>query len=227
MRVAADDTTVDTLALKLWEYHQMRQPLAPADAILMLGSHDVRVAAHAATLWRDGWAPWLICSGGRGRLTADWPQPEADTFAAIAREMGVPPEAIIVENRSTNTGENIAYTRALLAERGLALRRVLVVQKPYMERRAYATIRQRWPEVEVTVTSPPIAYEDYPNDYISRERLIHLLVGDLQRIRLYPALGYQIPQPIPREVWAAYEELVRLGYTDHLVPESSGNEPPG
>jgi len=215
---------VDALALKLWEYNQMHQPLAPADAILVLGSHDVRVAAWAATLWRDGWATWLICSGGRGRLTANWPQPEADTFAAITREMGVSPEAIIVENRSTNTGENIAYTRALLAARGIELRRVLVVQKPYMERRAYATIRQRWPEVEVTVTSPPISYEEYPNEYISRERLIHLLVGDLQRIRLYPALGYQIPQPIPWEVWAAYEELVRLGYTDHLVSELEGEQ---
>lgn len=211
---------MDACARILWDYHHLGHTLAPSDAILVLGSHDTRVAEWGATLYLQGWAPLLVLSGGQGLLTRDWPEPEAERFAEIARGMGVPDEAILIENRSTNTGENILFTRQLLVACALDPQRVLLVQKPYMERRAYATIRQRWPEVEVIVTSPPIPFDDYPNAEISRERVIELMVGDLQRCKLYPALGYQIAQEIPPMVWQAYERLIEAGYTAHLVKET-------
>jgi hypothetical protein len=43
------------------------------------------------------------------------------------------------------------------------------------------------------------------------------MVGDLQRIKLYPERGFQIYQDIPDDVWQAYEKLVGMGYTKHLV----------
>ena len=43
------------------------------------------------------------------------------------------------------------------------------------------------------------------------------MVGDLQRIRLYPAKGFQIHQDIPDDVWQAYGELVEMGYDSRLV----------
>ena len=43
------------------------------------------------------------------------------------------------------------------------------------------------------------------------------MIGDLQRIRVYPERGYQIPQEIPDDVWAAFEALVAAGYDGHLV----------
>jgi hypothetical protein len=49
------------------------------------------------------------------------------------------------------------------------------------------------------------------------ERVINAMVGDLQRIRLYPAKGFQIPQEIPEDVWAAFEKLVAWGFDKHLV----------
>jgi len=47
--------------------------------------------------------------------------------------------------------------------------------------------------------------------------VISIMVGDLQRIRLYPAKGFQIHQDIPDEVWQAFEALVAAGYDRHLV----------
>ena len=43
------------------------------------------------------------------------------------------------------------------------------------------------------------------------------MVGDLQRIREYPKLGYQIEQEIPAKVWRAYEKLGAAGYDKHLI----------
>jgi uncharacterized SAM-binding protein YcdF (DUF218 family) len=209
--------TIEAAAQCVWDYHQMHHQLAPSDAIFALGSHDLRVADRAAELFLAGLAPWVILSGGYGNLTRDiFAAPEAELFADRARQRGVPGAAILVENRSTNTGENVRFTRQLLAARGLEVRRLIAVQKPYMERRTYATIRQQWPEVEVRVTSPRLEFPDYCAA-IPRDDVIHIMVGDLQRILEYPALGYMIAQPVPAEVRAAFDRLVAAGYIRHLV----------
>lgn len=206
------------LARKLWNYHHMHHELKTSDCILVLGSHDKRVAERGAELYLKGYAPLLLFSGGLGRLTQElWRETEADLFAAIAIEMGVPKEAILIENRSTNTGENILFSQQILQEQGLEPDRFIVVQKPYMERRSYATFKKHWPEKEVLVTSPQIPFEKYATEEIPMEKVINIMVGDLQRIKLYPQMGFQIYQEIPEEVWSAFERLVALGFEKQLV----------
>ncbi len=209
---------VDRLARVLWGYHHLNHELRESDAILVQGSHDLRVAERGASLFLEGLAPLVIFSGGLGNLTRGiWVEPEARKFARVARSTGVPEESMLIEDRSTNTGENVLFTRRLLEERGIDPASFILVQKPYMERRTYATFRKLWPEKDAVVTSPQLSYEDYPNEEIPRERVIHIMVGDLQRIRLYPVRGFQIEQEIPAGVWGAYERLVALGFTDNLI----------
>jgi uncharacterized SAM-binding protein YcdF (DUF218 family) len=210
--------TDDALARMLWDYMQLGHELSPADVMLVLGSNDVRVGEHGARLFLRGLAPLMVCSGRLGRLTAGhFEKSEAETFADAAVRLGVPRSAILLEPDSTNTGENIDHSRALLASRGIHPRRVIVVQKPYMERRAWATFKRRWPEPDLQVTSPPIPYDAYPTAEIPRELVINIMVGDVQRMRVYAERGFQVPQPIPDDVWAAWETLVARGYTGHLV----------
>ena len=124
---------------------------------------------------------------------------------------------MLLEPKSTNTGENLVFTGRLLAERGIPLEPAILVHKPYMERRTLATAGVQWPGRRVIVTSPPIAFDAYPTADISRDDLIHIMVGDLQRIREYPARGWQTAQAMPAEVWEAAERLMALGYTRHLI----------
>jgi uncharacterized SAM-binding protein YcdF (DUF218 family) len=211
---------VDSLAQKVWDYHHLNHRMEKSDAILVLGSHDLRVAERGAQLFLEHWAPFLIFSGGLGNLTREvWDRPEADRFAEIALAMGVPQDKILIENRSTNTGENVHFTRDLLANLHLNPQKFILVQKPYMERRTFATFKKVWPEKEAIVTSPQISFEDYPTREISKRQVINIMVGDLQRIRLYPAKGFQITQEIPPDVWAAGEKLIELGYTQNLIKE--------
>jgi uncharacterized SAM-binding protein YcdF (DUF218 family) len=215
---------IRALAETLWRYHHVDHQLAHADAILVLCSHDTFVARRGADLYLQGWAPLVIFSGGLGAITCHvWSEPEADQFARIATEMGVPRDRIVIENRSSNTGENVLFTKQLVEARGLDLQRFIVVQKPYMERRSYATFRKVWPEKDVIVTSPQIAMVDYLQRYshetLSPDDVIGIMVGDLQRIRVYAEKGFQIPQEIPDDVWRAYEELVAAGFDRHLVAE--------
>jgi uncharacterized SAM-binding protein YcdF (DUF218 family) len=212
------------LAETIWNYHQLNHQLSHADAILVLCSHDKAVARRGAELFLQGWAPLLIFSGGLGTITRRlWNEPEADQFARIAVEAGVPADKILIENRSTNTGENILFTKQLLAANELDPRTFIVVQKPYMERRSYATFRKVWPEKDLCVTSPRVSLDDYLRDYshngLSSDDVVGIMVGDLQRIRVYPERGFQIPQEIPDAVWQAYEELVEAGYDKYLLKD--------
>jgi uncharacterized SAM-binding protein YcdF (DUF218 family) len=212
--------SVEPWARVVWDYHHVGHELAKADCIIVLGSHDTRVAERGAEVFLAGWAPLLVCSGHLGALTLGvWTRSEAEIFADVAVSRGVPRDRILVESRSTNTGENVAFTRALLADRGLHPRKVIAVQKPYMERRTLATFQQRWPELEVAVTSPQIDFESYPSADISKEDVIHIMVGDLQRLIVYGRKGWSVPQDVPPAVMGAYEQLVAAGYTGRLLPD--------
>jgi uncharacterized SAM-binding protein YcdF (DUF218 family) len=217
------DPHIRHLGEKLWHYHQLNHTLRTADVVLVLCSHDTAVAERGAELLLQGWAPLLIFSGGLGSITRHlWEEPEADQFARIAVSMGVPPARVLIENRSSNTGENILFTKALLADTQLDPQTFMLVQKPYMERRSYATFRKLWPEKDLVVTSPKVSFEAYlarySNQSLSPDDVVGIMVGDLQRLRVYPERGFQIPQEIPADVWSAYEELVQRGYDKYLVP---------
>src|SRR6185295_1209428 len=203
------DAHIQSLAETIWDYHLMKQQVAKADAIMVLCSHDERVAERGAQLFLDGFAPLIIFSGGRGAITSQlWHEPEAERFSRIAMSLSVPRESILIEAESTNTGENIVFTKKLLAEKDLDPHKFIIVQKPYMERRSYATFRKLWPEKEVIVTSPQVSFRSYLAEYANRALsaadVVSIMVGDLQRIKIYPSLGFQIEQEIPEHVWHAF-----------------------
>jgi hypothetical protein len=98
----------------------------------------------------------------------------------------------------------------------------ILVQKPYMERRTYVTFKKQWPnaETQIFVTSPMLSYEEYTGGVtLDKDLIINIMVGDLQRIREYPKMGFQIEQDIPSDVWYYYETLIAAGYTKYLLPK--------
>jgi uncharacterized SAM-binding protein YcdF (DUF218 family) len=194
----------------LWAYMQLNQPVTPADLIIVFGSNDIRVAEYAASLYLQGFAPRIVFSGGLGRFTESlFTKSEAEIFSDIALDMGVKKEHIFIENQSTNTGENIINSARVVTEKQLNAQRILLIQKPYMERRALASFEKQWPlnYQTVTVTSAGGSFFDYINDELSSDFVVQALIADFQRIQEYPKQGFQTEQPIPLEVTAAYQFL--------------------
>ncbi|KAK7985146.1 hypothetical protein PG988_002768 [Apiospora saccharicola] len=217
----SSSSSIEADAETVFEYHKMAMPLQrPVDAVFCLCSLDVRVARRAAELFLEGYGDRLIFSGGVGVLTQGrFAKPEAEVFADIALEMGVPAEKLVVENRSTNTGENVRFVWDLLQMKGGEMvRSFVLVQKPYMERRTYATFKKQWPgpETAISVTSPQLGWAEYPDADNPRELVTNIMIGDLIRIREYPAKGFQIHQDIPDAVWEAGQRLIKAGYDSHL-----------
>lgn len=201
----------------LWDYQLMRQPLRRCSVGIGLGSHDIRVASHAAALFLAGWFDVLVFTGANSSTTtAVFPRGEAVHYAEEAVRCGVPASSIILEPRAANTGENIAYSRQVLAESGVPAESVLLVSKPYMERRAYATTRRLWPEVDVVCASEPLSYDEYAAAIGSERFVIEMIVGDFQRVVDYPRLGFAIAQQVPDVALAACGRLRAAGYTGRL-----------
>ena len=67
----------------------------------------------ALRLYREGWVQYLILSGGMG----DDGLTEAEGMKRYLVERGVPPDRLLLEDRSRNTAENIAYSKKILEER--------------------------------------------------------------------------------------------------------------
>jgi uncharacterized SAM-binding protein YcdF (DUF218 family) len=187
---------------------------------IALGSRDLGVAAVAASLFEAGWFSTLVFSGGNSPSTvAPFPRGEAVHFREHARSLGVPDEVMLTEPDSTNTGENIEFSRRLLERVGFTGGSVLLISKPYMQRRAFATCRKVWPEVEVRCASDPASLDEYLAKSGNPRYEINMMVGDLQRVLHYPQRGFSIPQHVPPEVVAAAERLVDAGFSDRvLVP---------
>ncbi|NUV29012.1 MULTISPECIES: YdcF family protein [Streptomyces] len=202
----------------IWEYHQMRHELRPADVAIGLGSHDLGVATRTAELYRAGLFPLLVFTGGNSPTTAArFPRGEAVHYREHAVGLGVPGEAVLLEPRAGNTGHNITYSRQVLAEAGISPASVLLVSKPYMERRAYATARKLWPEIEVRCASERLELDDYVKSIGDERLVLAMLVGDLQRVVEYPKLEFAVEQDVPEDVRAAYEALLAAGFTSRLI----------
>jgi uncharacterized SAM-binding protein YcdF (DUF218 family) len=211
------------LARTLWDYSLVPQEPVPADLIVALGTNDLRVAEHAADLFLRRYGPMLVCTGGVAHendlLATAWDKTEAEMFADVAVRCGVPRERILLETEATNTAENIVFTRALLKHAGIHPRNVIFAVKPFMQRRVWATLPLKWPNVPATLSSPPLTLDNYFTADLAPEKVINIIMGDVQRLWVYGRKGWSAPQPVPPEVKAAYDRLVDLGFTEHLIAE--------
>ena len=206
----------------IWDYLCLKEPLQKADCIVGFGNFNTDIARRAAELYHMGFAPKLLFTGGLGRNTEGLlPEPEAVRFAKVAMECGVPKEDIILEDRSTNTKENILFTREKLECLDLPHNRILGVHQPFMERRIKAAMGVYWPDLDFQVTSPQVTIVEYldraKEQGVTENASISVIVGDFQRMDVYAKLGYQLPQQIPDEAWEAFHRLVEMGYDKQLA----------
>ena len=211
------------LARVIWEYHQLRHHPIPADVILALGTNDLRVAEFAADLYHSGYGSTLVCTGGVAHqgdlLETRWEKTEAEMYADIAERRGVPRERILLETRAANTAENLRFARTLLCERKIRPRNMVLAVKPFMQRRVWATLAVEWPEMPATLASPTMTLDEYFTSELTPDKIVNIMMGDLQRIWIYAHKGWSAPQRLPDEVREAYRGLAALGFTRHLIED--------
>lgn len=206
------------VAQQLWDYLSAERRHAISDAVVVCCSYDLRVCDYACNLIQQGVAPLLILSGNTGNWTRHlWSIPEAHVFRERALAYGVAADVILIEDLATNFGENIAFVRRLAPQ----LQRVTFVTKPNSVLRVRLTVPAQWPGVTAFVDSPPLRFPAEVSNVVGVLGVIDEMVGDVDRVLKYPALGYQTPHNFPCEILQAWQTHKQAGFNNHLLRCSS------
>lgn len=209
---------IDINSKILWDYLVLNEKLTKANCILGLGSQDKEVAKYCSKLFLENYALFVIFSGGKGRLTPKkWKHPEAEEFKKIAVALGIPRSKIFIENKSTNTKENIQFTKKLISRKKMKIKKIIVVTQPFLQKRAKAVFKKYMPDVKSIFSYSNINFEKYTNPEVSKEELINMLVGEAQRLVEYPRKGYIPRQVIPKVVKKAVLALINSGYRRYVI----------
>jgi hypothetical protein len=212
-------------------YLARRDPIEqPVDLVVLMGSAVLESVEVAAEAHRAHDAPILV-SGGIGHSTEYLDdavrrrgldlatgRPEAHVFRELLVRYGVPSEQLVVEDRSTNCGENADFTRRLVD----TPQTLLLIQDPTMQRRTHACFERSFADLSGTtlLSHAPLipwigpdhvsAGPDSPEIW-SRERFRSLLLGEIHRLSpdVYGPHGCNFIDhiDIPGEVLAAYNSL--------------------
>ncbi len=200
----------DQLLQIVWDYMSIETPLRPADAIVVGGCKNIQLAIYASELYQTGFAPLIVFSG---HAQADMDITEADLLAQTARQSGVPDSAILREQHAKNTGENITLSAALLKERGVEPKSVILIHQPFMSRRFLATAQAQWPapQPEFITRHETTSMVEYTIRH-SRGETIRKTLGDFSRMEKYVKKGHQVHNDIPLEVKEAYRIMFERGH---------------
>lgn len=212
------DKIVDYLrdARCLWEFHTVFDEIKKSDALICLGSYDIRVAERCAELLKAGVADVAVITGGFGNWTRDkFNKPEAEIFAEAISQCDISRSRLLIESKATCIGENIEYSKELLPLD--SIKRVTFITKPQTQMRVYGTVKMKWKDIESIITAPSLDFFSQARDEIGLINLIDEMVGDLQRILEYPDRGYQIYIDIPRDVLSSYLRLREAGFDKHCI----------
>jgi uncharacterized SAM-binding protein YcdF (DUF218 family) len=160
-------------------------PLEKSDVILIPGGSHPQLARRAAELYHQGYAPFLLPSGGvNSKLGAG--KTEWKFLCSLLEEMGVPEIAILHEDRAQNTFENALFSRQVIEEKGLDLKRALMVCKAYHSRRALLTYQAVFPLDVTFYVAPVIDLRGISRDnWFTNPAHAHLVMGEVAKIGEY------------------------------------------
>jgi uncharacterized SAM-binding protein YcdF (DUF218 family) len=197
----------------IWNFGCLGVDPKRANIMIIFGCHNLRLAERAAQLYNQGFAPRILVSGGWGAITRSiWLMPEARMFQTRLVELGVPANSILLEEQASTVRENILFSQQIMQAHDINPSHILCVTQPFAERRVLSACQKAWNQAEITVTSPQIAFEDYPNEFITYSDLLSLLAGEIQRLQLFIDQCWIVPLIIPEEVLEASNILFSLGY---------------
>lgn len=222
--------------------------VAPGEGVLVvLCSAVLDTVRLAAQTWQRGLWGRILLSGGVGHSTAllrravashpiygpaaaglpDASCTEAGIFAHLLTHCWkVPSAALLVEDRSTNCGENAAYSAQLLRSENRSP--LVLMQDPTMQQRTHYSFRQFLPQARLISFAPFIPQVDaalnplpFGQSPWSRERYLSLLMGEIPRLRDdkdgYGPKGkgfiphVDIPQPVLQAYLLLKQELPSSG----------------
>lgn len=115
--------------------------------------------AFILNLAQGDWAPWILLTGNHAAERPDGSLVEAQNCHRILVEGGVDRRRILMEDRSTNTGDNVIFGKEVLQERGIEPKSILAVCKSHHTGRGLRTLAKHFPGVQLSCVAWDPVYE--------------------------------------------------------------------
>ena len=207
----------------IWNYMKLNQTVHVCNVIFGCGCSNLDIPVTCAELYKKGYGKKIIFSGGLGKITEkSFQKSEAEVYRDIAIQHGVPSEDILLETKSTNTGDNVRFSKEILEK--YPVQSILIVHFATSERRTLATAKAILPDYQLFITSPECTFQQFltflRKDVSHFNRRVALLVGDVQRMIVYPQFGWQVKEYVPDAVIEAYYILKKMGFDQYIYSSS-------
>ena len=175
---------------QIQRYIMVKTPLEPADLAFVFGTrHGISTFAdEIAHYWKKDFFPWILIAGGP---TRDETPPESDVLKNELVQRGVPPDRIICERLSTNTGENVEFSLPIIPEHLdiQNIRSVIAVGKISSSRRYLMTLERHWPGPKKMIL--PINYFSVPEaEWTKDPEFKSRVLAEWEKIPRYEQLGF-------------------------------------
>lgn len=201
----------------LWKYLVDITNLQKSDVILILGGHDISVGTCAIEVFKRGFSDIIVVSGGPYNLPdSKLENPKVTEADIIYQELiygGIPKEHILLEKESSNTSENFEYSRLKISDRIKSFSSYIIVSKPYALKRAGLTGRKIWPGKKQFRYCITTSLHDYQKQKINYKKQINMMIGEIERLKVYPTFGFFDEVFIPEYVFNATSRLKRKGFS--------------
>ena len=214
---------IEKVLEEIWNYMKLNQHLENCDLIIGCGCSNLDIPIKCGELLKEGYAPKILFTGGLGKITKDiFLKSEAETFKEIVISDGIREEDILIETKSTNTGDNLRFALKLLDKTNIKHDKILIVHGPFNERRTYSSAKNILKNKDLIITSPNVTFDEYLKILESKsiEKIIDeisVIVGDIQRLIIYPQFGWQIENVVPDSIIKDYYFLKKLGFSKYIL----------
>ena len=135
-----------------------------ADIIFVPGNGFPDMAEKAASLYREGYAPYILPSGrysitlgkfagvqSKKEIYGGDYETEWEFLKDVLMKNGVPENAVLREDEATFTWQNALFSRKVTDQAGLKVKKAILCCKNYHARRAFMYYQRAYPETEFLV----------------------------------------------------------------------------
>ena len=181
------------IILDISNYIFVADELKKVDAIFLPGGSNPEQPEYAAQLYHEGYAKWIIPSGGVSVKKEAWPgvrskaeiydgdyHSDCEFFTDVLLKNGVPDSAIIGKNESGHTRDNAFLSRKVLDEKCIEIKTAMIVCKAFHARRCLMLYQMAFPDVSFIVR-PVHCYNITKDNWYSTEDGVNRVLGELAR----------------------------------------------
>ena len=155
------------------------------DIILVPGGSKPQLMEKACTLFNEGWANYILPSGGKNKAIPEY-NTEWEYFFEIAKKYNIPEKCILKEDKATNTFENARYSKKVIEEQKIEIKKAILVCKSFHARRALLTYRTEFSNDIEYFVCPIIDERNITKDnWYSDQDKINRTMSEVERIGKY------------------------------------------